>query len=306
MSSFYRLFLFSTILLFTNSVNAQVSDQDSVLKDEIENISLKFNLEQGIQYRFINNSTQKIIIELTENPIETNTEITTQYLFEIVSNTDEGLKIRTTYEQVEVSMKISENDQSNIDTDLPQNEQNSVFYPFQSSLINQPFYLFVNHEGKLIKTEGLNDIVSAILNAPEMKNTEHSADSMMIANLFSDLKNSFHIFPKDSVSMGSTWTAVQKANINKDINIDIKQSFTLESLSEDLAWINIDHKITNNPAIEGLSLTGTQKGTIELEKKSGLILYSDVEQEIEGQVSIIEFIVPIKISSTTKITGEKL
>ena len=302
MSSFYRSFLFFTFLLFCKSLNAQIEMQKTAPEEEIENISLKLNLDQGGQYRFINTSTQEIIIELAENPMQTTTEKTIHYLLEILSNTNEGLKIKATCERVAILIQLSGNDPFKIDTDLPENEQNSDLYPMYSSFINQPFYLFVNREGELQKTERLTDVSTR----DETKDALLSKDSVMLASLFSDLENTFYIFPKDSVSMGKTWATFQNNRIDHEINIDIKKSFTLESLSEDLAWINIDHQITNSPSSMGLTLTGTQEGTIEVEKKSGLILYSDAQQEIVGEINIAEFMVPLKISSSTKTTGEKL
>lgn len=109
--------------------------------------------------------------------------------------------------------------------------------------------------------------------------------------------------------MGETWRFTQNQSLNHQIDLTLEKTFTMEGLSEDLAWINIDHQITSSAASSTLGdirLSGTQQGTIEVDRLTGLIFFSESTQALEGHIQTYGMDIPLKISSTSTLNGEKL
>src|SRR5699024_162854 len=109
-------------------------------------------------------------------------------------------------------------------------------------------------------------------------------------NLISAFENSLNIFSEDSIGMGETWNKIRNQSLNNQFDLNFVESFTLEGLSEDIAWINIESQIngfvSDNSHFDEFTLAGTQEGTIEVDRHSGLILFSEIKQEIQGHMKM--------------------
>jgi hypothetical protein len=283
-----------------------LATQDSIPEYKVDKISLKINLEPNSSYRFTSSNSQNIVQELMGNTLEINQKILATYIFEIEDNSGGEMRIKALYERLALDMNMPQG-KVTIDTDLENNdEDHSPELQKFSSMIKKTFYISLTSEGKVNKIEGIDELIKL----GENNNNPFVQEFLNEKNLVSAFENSFNIFSKDSISMGETWNRSRSQSMSNLFDLNIEDSFTLEGLSEDLAWINTESQIkgaaSENSLFDDLTMEGTQTGTIEVDRRSGLILFSEIQQELQGLIKMQGMEIPMKASSTHTHTGEKL
>jgi hypothetical protein len=302
MKILFRSFLF---LLFFGSLNS-LRAQGSVQEYKVDKISLKINLKPNTSYRFTNNQMQKISQELMGNPIEINQNIQATYTFEVEKNTGEEMEIKVFYQRLAFDMEMPQG-KITMDTD----EENDAVHHLPhsgklSEIINKPFYISLSSEGKITKVNGLTELLK------EKASVDHPGfqDFFSESNLISAFESSFNVFSEDSIRIGDTWNKTQNRSLNNQFNLNFEESFTLDGLSEDLAWINIESvikgSVAENSLIDDIAIIGKKEGNIEVERNSGLVLFSETQQELQGFIKIQGMEIPVKASVTNTHSGEKL
>lgn len=295
---------FVFLLFFVPFISLAV--QDSIPEHKVDKIFLKINLEPNSSYRFVSNTNQNIVQELMGNTLEINQNIIVTSIFEIEDNTDGEMRIKAFYERIALDAttpqgKIKMDSDGKNDEELAHSPELKL-----SSMMNKPFYISLTSEGKVNRIEGLDEFIELGSNnsnpfVKELLNEE---------NIVSSFENFFNIFSSDSVSMGETWNKSRSQSMSNQFELTFEESLTLEGLSEDIAWINTQSQINGaafeNSLFDELTIEGTQEGTIEVERYSGLVLFSEITQEIQGLIKIQGTEVPLKISSTNTYTGERL
>src|SRR5690606_31898191 len=137
-------------------------------------------------------------------------------------------------------------DKITVGVDMPQGEltidsENDSASSVITKIVNRPFLIYLNQLGKVEKEEGLSDI---------MNETQPIDQSTVLASLGLELFNEhtiakmmeavFTIFPDHPIGIGDSWQKNNQQRINNQFILNDTTTYTLESLNEDLAWINID------------------------------------------------------------------
>jgi hypothetical protein len=108
--------------------------------------------------------------------------------------------------------------------------------------------------------------------------------------------------------MGDSWNAVHNQNLNDQVDLIFDKTFTLDGLSEDMAWLSVENRV-KSPVSEAFafeidSTDVKQEGIIEIDRASGLVLFSDIKQEFQGILKSNGIEVPVKISLESSLKGE--
>lgn len=287
----------SIFLLFLISLNTLIA-QDSIPENSAEGISLKFDLKPNSVYRYLAKNSHNISQEMIGSTMEINQETTISYRLEVESNTSEGIKIKAFFEDIELDLELPQG-RTNIDS---KSGNSSEF----SRLLNKPFYITLTAQGKVIKTEGLEEVFRSYEDNSDVLIQELFTEK----NLLAFIESSFNIFPMDSINMGDSWNAVHNQSLNNQFDLTFDKTFTLDGLSEDMAWLSVENNVKSSAsetlAFEVDSGDAKQEGIIEIDRNSGLILFSDIKQEIRGVLKSNGLEVPVKISLETSLKGEKL
>lgn len=287
----------SIFLLLFISLNTLIA-QDSIPENSVKGISLKIDLKPNSAYRFLAKNSRNISQEMMGSTMEINQETTISYRFEVESNTSEGIKIKAFFEEIELDLDLPQG-RTNIDS---KNGNSSEF----SRLLNKPFYITLTAQGKVIETEGLEEVFRSYEDNSDVLVQELFTEK----NLIAFIESSFNIFPMDSINMGDSWNAVHNQSLNNQFDLTFDKTFTLDGLSEDMVWLSVENKVKSSAsetlAFEVDSGDAKQEGIIEIDRNSGLILFSDIKQEIRGVLKSNGLEVPLRISLETSLKGEKL
>lgn len=288
-------YISSLFLLFFVPLNVLLA-QDSISENSAKGISLKLDLQPNNSYRYLAKDTWNITQDTMGNSLEINQETIIGYKFKVASNTREGIKIEASFEEIRLDLELPQgsttlDSKSNISTEF-------------SQVLNKPFYISLNGHGKVIKIEGLEDIFRNLEGSGEVL----LKDFFTLKNLTAFIESTFNIFPIDSVNMGDSWDRVHSQSLNNQFDLIFDKTYTLEGLSEDMAWLTVGNKIKSSAsetfAFEVDSTDAKQEGIIEIDRDSGLILFSDIKHEHQGVIKHNGLETLVKISFESSLKGE--
>lgn len=125
------------------------------------------------------------------------------------------------------------------------------------------------------------------------------------------LNRTLIVFPNKELNKGDTWSEDQ--SITTPFALNIQTTYELAGYDKDTATLNITSDIfteggemSMNGATMTPDLTGVQSGTIKIDRKTGLILESNMEQLISGLLNITspqEMEIPMEITGKTEVKG---
>jgi hypothetical protein len=270
--------------------------QDSIPEADTQSFSLKLDLKPNSVYRFVAKDSRSIVQEMMESTMRVNIESAITYRLEVEDNTSDGIKIKASFEEIEL---VSELPQGRSSIDSKSGNSTEL-----SQVLNKPFFITLNAKGKVINNEGLEDLFRSY----------EDTDGVLLKDFFTKKKvtgffeNSFNIFPIDPINMGDSWNAVHNQNLNDQVDLIFDKTFTLDGLSEDMAWLSVENRV-KSPVSEAFafeidSTDVKQEGIIEIDRGSGLVLFSDIKQEFQGILKSNGIEVPVKISLESSLKGE--
>lgn len=296
-----RLFIIFSLLFlgFTGDTLAQVSpDSVAVSKDlsqSANKIDLHLNLSAGETYSYTTDYNQYIVQEIMGSSIEIRQQMTTDYRYQIESNDGDEIKIKATYERLQMQFEAPQGDFV-FDSNNPQMDDK---FTKLNSMIDKPFYIYMNSEGKVTKVEGYDQIIAGLELDDNIK--ELLTDSALMNSV------EMNIYAPHPVSMGDSWNKIRSYALGKlQLNSDL--TYTLEGMSEDLAWLNVSGQISAIGTEEAyeMEFSGTQSGTLETDINTGMISHGNINMDIDAVIKSQGFEVPMKMNTTIRMSGTKL
>src|SRR5690606_24443671 len=221
-------------------------------------VDLRLNISPGEMYAYSTSTKQQLTQEIMGRSLEMNHEFSADYKYTVESHDDESIKIKTTYERIQLAVDFPE-EQIVYDSQL---EDSDARLTALNELIDKPFYIFMDSNGKVVKVLGYEQL------------TKNLKVSKLISQFLTDstLMNSLNmdIYPGKPVSMGESWDKATEINVS-NMKLQNNLIYTLEGTSEDLVWLNVTGTVSgdnDNGNLE-IELQGTQAGTIETDLITG-------------------------------------
>jgi hypothetical protein len=276
-------------------------------------VELKLNLEKGEKYYYKFVNQQDITQEMMGDTVEFKQSITWGYELEVLDVVEGVMTIKTTYEHIQMS---NDNQVFNLSYDSKEPLDSTNMFAFvMSNFINKSFTMDVSPDGIVSNVQGFDEIFSSII-------TELGEDGeMIIQNLrtqFSEesvsenLELGFKIFPENKVKVGDTWFILNI--VNGPFSMDIDNTYTLKSIKNGIAKIEISSTIKQDDEISGIamlpgaeiSIDGTQKGEMNVDISSGLVIKSSISQSIKQLIKAQGMEIPVNLESQLEISAVKL
>ena len=276
------------LLLAQSSLFAQV-DVDS------NKVDLRLNIAPGESYAYTTSTKQQLKQEIMGRTLEMNHEFSADYKYSVENHDNESIKIKTTYERIQLAVDSPE-EQIIYDSQL---ENSDVRLSALNDLIDKPFYIFMDKNGKVVKVSGYEQLTKNIKAGKLI--SQFLTDSTLINSLNMD------IYAGKPVSMGESWNKVTELNVS-NMKLQNNVVYTLEGTSEDLVWLNVSGTVSGDSANGNIEvdLEGTQTGTIETDLTTGMISSGDITMEMNATLKSLDFEIPMKMTSETRISGRKL
>lgn len=244
-------------------------------------VNLTYKLEQGKTFEQITEVDQDIVFDANGQTMTLDQTITTKSVSTIESVDDGLLTIKSTMSAMRMAQSIF-GMEIIYDSEDESTQENPMAKKIGESI------------GKLIGAS-YSTIIDNKGNVQSYDLGEFAMNDDMANNISSG--NSFVVFPKEKISVGSTWEADIKPLKESDMKVTSK--YTLIKASKKSATIKVESIITaNNIEDEEMKMDGTIVGEIIIDPKTGWTMESNMDMEMELEVDQGGMKFPASISGT--------
>ncbi len=279
-----KLFVIAVFAFFGTTLVALQSCQSS--KSATASRMLKFNFEKGKSYDY------DMITDIDQEVMGQKNEIsmTAQYGLEVTGSNDGIVDITTTFNAFRLNMKVM-GMTIEADTEKPlAADTSSVMNPLTlmsklfHSIKGQKFTMKVNAEGKVLEVSGMEEMAKNIIDSLEMgdefKETMNNSFKQQFndASMKEQFERAFFIFPGKEVKVGDSW--VKESSVPGGGAGSVKTTYTVDEIEGDMVILDMKSKIGGPDAGKTY---GTQSGKMTVDSRSGLIMESDLDMNIEAQ-----------------------
>jgi len=303
--------LLFVLFLTSNGIRADQPILETVVPQQKQEIQLKFNLMPGEKYLFSSVIKQDITQEMMGQKVVTKQALTSDYIYDIQTVKDGITTINVTFSTIKMDTDVAGGmQQLHFDSNNP--DAGTGELKVLSNLVGKSFLMDINEEGKVERIEGLAEIIGPTDDQQAEILKQNFGDSSMIQSM-NQITN---IYPNKMVAKGDNWTKSSSGSIAGMLHSTATSDLTLSDVSGDSAFLAIEGQMAftklegegGNPLLQGakFDLNGTQKGTLEVDVKSGLPVHTVVTQDISGTLEIQGMEIPMSIVSEMTIIGKKM
>lgn len=255
-----------------------------------KSVELKYKLKAGDQYNYNMELDQDIVFEVPGGQtMALDVLLTFKMTQKVVEVLADSIKLEGQIKRVKMSQAIMGMEMK-YDSDDEGANQNPMMAQMANEfekILNKSFFMSMDHQGKL----GHMDF-SGVSDNDELANNINNGSQ-------------FVIYPKGKISVGDTWEEDIKPIENSDQQFHAK--YTLLKVTGKLATIGVDGIISANSLNDAeLKMNGTMKGEMIVDVKTGWLIESTLDQDIEMDIEQAGQKFPANISGTIVTTSVKL
>jgi hypothetical protein len=307
-------------LLFCTAPSAWA--QKGKTKTKATAIELKLQLKPGKTYRMWMSTDQDITQDISGQKIVVNQLMGMGYRYEVQSVDAAGTATVTmTYDSVVIRsttpMGVTEFNSGNPDTGTTAPGTEAY-----KAMLGAQFTMKLTKAGKVESITGVDEMMANIMNElgtndPAQKAMVEQSLKKMLSNeaMAETIERSMNIYPTTPVAVGDSWKHTMEVAIGMPMTVNT--TYTLKSITNGVAELGVQSTVANNANAKPMemmgmemnyNLSGTQKGTMNVNVEDGWINTSSLKQNLFGTMSISgENIpdmlknVPIAVQSTITI-----
>lgn len=273
-------------------------------------VELKFNLQPGEKYLFSSVVKQEITQEAMGQQIITTQDIVTDYIYAVKGRENGVTEIDVMMDALKMDTDVGGMQRITFDSSDP--DAGTAELKAMSDIIGKSFQLFVNDDGSVQKIVGFAELFGTV----EGPGGELLKQSFGDSSLVQSMNQITNIYPDKAVDVGDAWVKTFSGSIANLLHSEATSNITLSELNGDIALLAVDSRLTfsklagtgGNPMLESaeFDMSGTQRGTMEVDVKSGLPIRSKLKQDITGKMNMQGMEIPMTITSDITTTGKKL
>jgi len=289
--------------------NAQLPNL-SLYQVTAEKTQYRLKLEAGKQY-YMQTITEQQIADPT--PAKEGTAVMTigtGAKLDVSSIDANGnAQVTYTYKWIKIGVKSGTEekvyDSSKSDSTVPQELQ------FFAPLLEENFSLTLTPEGRISEIKGLEKVRSNVeQKLPEgpIKEIAKSSLNQWLSDqvLREGIENAMAIYPDTPVGVGDSWS--RNTAYSGGSAMILENKWTLKERKNGVAVIEVASSIKPNPNAKPTEMgspgmtsssefTGNQNGIIEIQESTGLIIKSNITQQMSGQTTITSPGAPDNVTS---------
>lgn len=280
---------------------------------------LNFNLEKGNQYR-LKQDVEQITSQTVMGAVQTvETSVSSIMVFDIKEKTKEFLLIDVAISDMVLKMispmfSIEFNSNKEV-------REGDIMGKIYSKVIGKKYSVLVSRNGEVKQVEGLDGLINTIIEESNLENPQSKAQiSQSVKKMFGEsvIKGNMemltYFFPKKNVNIGDKWR--NKISLESAMPVVFNNYWELKGVELGVASIVGNTEITSKvnkewTDINGIptkyDISGKQNCIINIDKKTGWILSSEIESIMEGNIIMNKSVrmpkkmeIPVEIKTKTK------
>jgi hypothetical protein len=285
-----------------------------------EKYMLRLNLEAGQRYQQRMTMTQSIDQVMNGITVTMNQDMTLDYDYSVTDVDAQGVAtVESTYNRV--ASKVSTQGMAvSFDSATAEDPISPEFRPL-AAMVGKKFTMRISPLGSVASIEGLSEILDAVI--AEMS-VEGPAREQVLENMkrqfgeeaMKDLiEQAMAIYPLEPVAVGDTWA--KTLEIRQMVPLKLDNTWVLKEVTDETATLEVtsligpagDDTTVNMMGAElNVRLEGAQSGTSIIDRKTGWVESSTVNQNVDGAMTLpgVEGLpegmsIPLSIRSTVTV-----
>ncbi|MDR1652975.1 MAG: DUF6263 family protein [Prevotellaceae bacterium] len=282
-SIIYSLSLIFSILFIAACVNPNKYD-------------LRYNLQKGDSF------IQTVDMDMTSSVMGHEVKITMNASvgMDVVDIQDGIYQISTAYRSMKMSSE-SETMQMRFDTENPDAyPQSAAFSRIMQAMVNVPFDVEMDRQGKVVEISGFENLQKAIIDAAAgsaeemskqiaMQMSEQQFSEEQLKEMFSQFRN---IYPVHPIKIGDSWEATDSRNMN-GMELAMTAKYTLQAVEGNIATVAVSGKFdAQSSAIStaqgdiSTTIDGHLSGTTNINLENGMAIAGNLLTSIDATMDI--------------------
>lgn len=285
-----------------------------------EKYVLEYNLAQGATYRQSIDMNMDLVQTVMNQEMKVNMIMNMKTVFDVKESRDDSYVLDMKFEELKTDINMPmigtvSLDSNTTDDIATQANPGAIF----KALINKPIETVMTKTGKIESVKGVDSLLSGMINAFDESMPETIRQQMLtqFSSQFSEeaiknqLEQNIGYLPDKPVSTGESWKMKMETKASNFLLIvDLKS--TLKSVEDSIFTIDVEGTVATPDGYEQdingvkakIILTGTQKGTLKLNRATGWVISSDITMDFNGDTEFSGMKIPIVATSKVTVTGE--
>jgi hypothetical protein len=256
--------------------------------------------------------------ELSDKKLESSRKIDLDLMYTIVRDSADTIGVKITYDNLHVSIN-----NNGLDKDIvakSSGESDDPMDKFFGSLLGCSIEVYLNQKGDVLGVVGYNEVSDKILASLALKegsvknNIRQQMNKMVGEEFIKGLfQQAFKVFPDKAVYVNDSWS--QQGASSQEIKVNMKTIFTLHSISNNIAKIDLRSVLNKTEGGDSINvvgynvladLEGGEKGYFDVDTVSGIVINGQCTLSLEGKIQMMGREIPVKITSEKKMEGKKI
>ena len=258
---------------------------------------LGFNLSIGETYYHSMQSENNIKQEINGQKNTVDASISGKTAFKVTAIKDSLYEMNVTYQLLSITMKLPNGDMT---FSSEKNDVNDIISNILGTIKDKPFVMSMTKTGKIVDVKNLDSIFGNLFDkftqlSPDQK--QQIKGQLMQAYGEKAFKGSFEmvtaIYPNDPVEKGNTWTTETKLESGMEANLlttfeykERADNYNLIIGNGKIETANKDAYIESDGMQLKYNLTGKMNSIIKVDRATGWIIESKINQNISGTAEI--------------------
>ncbi len=292
------------LLLFVAAGCSKDGSGSAAAGSSDDKISLEMKFKEGDVFKIVNRADQEISMKMMGMSNDVGQKFDFYLKQEVKSVAEDGsADIEVTYDRIvyEINMALM-GQKITYDSEIDEPGGANPMADAMDPVVGKSFTMKLDKRGQVLEVTGLE----AILDGMAASGGEANMEAFKPENIKKTMQGIQAIYPDVLVGEGDTWGA--ETDLSGDYPLDLKTTYKVEKIESDKIILGVDGTVSSDGKAElpngagSMSMDGTQKGTMEIDRATGMMLNGDLVQDISGEVTAMGQSSPMTISS--KITIE--
>lgn len=271
-----------------------------------DKVTLELKLEKGQEFKMVSETDQDISMKVMGFKNDMHQAMSFYTKFDVLGEKGEGYEMKVTYDRIKYKIESGMMG-SLIDYDS-EGDGESSDNPMMAAMddgfdvmVGKSFNIVMSRQGKVESVSGLDELMSAM----QEKSGGAEAQTMSADDLEKMMQNMIAIFPKTQVGVGDTWGS--KTKLGGQYPMEMETDYKVEEIDANKVYLNVEAEITMDSEMElpdgvgSMNMGGEMEGSMEVDRKSGMVLSSNMTMDMKGNVKAGPIDTPIEIESTITI-----
>ena len=316
-----NLFIIISILLLSSCENKNHLVTGSIHTELINRNSVYFvlKLHKGAKYYFTSSAEIITKLEVENKKVKTVNNATTGLIYEVLQSGPDSVVLKIIYDKIHI--ELTNNDEKQVMDASNTGENQTPLDKVLADIKGSSIKVTLNKMGKVINVTGNKEIIDKVLaglfvyDDEKTKKVIKAQIGKLVGNDFieSTVSLGFNFYPDSAIKSGQSWS--KKTSLTGEIKMDANVKYTLSSIDDGIAKIDIESILASSGVNKPISIMGQQVeadisqktiGSLEVDIATSMLTEGKMKSTINGTITVLNHVVPVEISSKRFISIKKL